>query len=228
MQVAGSDENTYTEALSTWQGLGDAAREKVDLVDVHGYEYTNGRRDLLYEAVHHDGKRLWNSEYGEGDASGMSLAQNLNLDFQYLHPTAWVYWQVLDGAGWGLIEASNEDGTVGLPHPKYYVLLQYSRHIRPGMLIIDGGDANTVSAYDKQRGVLVIVTTNYGNAQWITYDLSKFSDVAGPVTRWKTLAGDSGDKYKIYHDVSIQGERLVNVFFESNSVQTFEIQNVKI
>ena len=39
----------------------------------------------------------------QGDASGMSLASNLNLDMRWLHPTAWVYWQVLDGGGWGLV-----------------------------------------------------------------------------------------------------------------------------
>ena len=39
-----------------------------------------GRRDLLYAAT--KGKKLWNSEYGEGDASGKSLAANLNLDFR--------------------------------------------------------------------------------------------------------------------------------------------------
>ena len=33
---------------------------------VHGYEYGGGRRDLLYDAVHATGKKLWNSEYGEG------------------------------------------------------------------------------------------------------------------------------------------------------------------
>ena len=33
----------------------------------------------------------------------MSLASNLNLDLRWLHPTAWVYWQVLDGGGWGLV-----------------------------------------------------------------------------------------------------------------------------
>ncbi|KAK3375846.1 hypothetical protein B0T24DRAFT_591545 [Lasiosphaeria ovina] len=38
------------------------------------------------------GKKLWNSEYGEGDATGQRLASNLLLDFRWLKPTAWVYW----------------------------------------------------------------------------------------------------------------------------------------
>ena len=39
---------------------------------------------------------LWNSEYGDGDGSGVSLAANLNLDLFLLHPSGWVYWQMLD------------------------------------------------------------------------------------------------------------------------------------
>ena len=42
---------------------------------------------------------------------------------------------------------------------------QYSRHIRPGFLIINGGDdKNTIAAYDTKNKKLVIVTTNYGTA----------------------------------------------------------------
>jgi len=41
----------------------------VDQINVHGYEQTNGPRHDLFEAS--KGKVLWNSEYGEGDASGV-------------------------------------------------------------------------------------------------------------------------------------------------------------
>jgi hypothetical protein len=38
--------------------------------------------------------KLWNSEYGDGDGSGVTMAANLHSDFNQLHPSAWVYWQV--------------------------------------------------------------------------------------------------------------------------------------
>merc|ERR1711959_265599 len=111
----------------------------------------------------------------------MKLATNLNLDLHWLHPTAWVYWQIIDGGGWGLLDGDNGKVHIGKANAKYFVLAQYSRHIRPGMMIIDGGaDKNTVAAYSSAQSKLVIITTNYGNAQQITYDLSKFSTVAGP------------------------------------------------
>ena len=92
--VTASDETAYDQATSTWNALSPAARASVGKINTHGYQYGGGRRDLLYAAAHNAGKVLWNSEYGEGDATGLSLASNLNLDFTWLHPTAWVYWQV--------------------------------------------------------------------------------------------------------------------------------------
>lgn len=93
--VSASDENTVDEARMTWGNFSAATQAAVIArVNVHGYQQGGGRRDLLYAEVSAvGGTGLWNSEYGENDASGMSLAANLHLDFFYLHNTAWVYWQ---------------------------------------------------------------------------------------------------------------------------------------
>ena len=102
--ISASDENTYDDAIKMWNSFPSDVKSKVGRVNVHGYEYTGGRRDGLYELVHKDGKALWNSEYGEGDQSGLPLAENLSLDLFWLHPTAWVYWQPFDIPGWGMIQ----------------------------------------------------------------------------------------------------------------------------
>ncbi len=144
------------------------------------------------------GKRLWDSEYGESDGTGISLASNLNLDFRWLHPTAWCYWQVLDSGGWGLVQSNPGDNWIGPANPKYYVLAQYTRHIRPGMTIIDGGEGNTIAAYQPAARKLVIVTMNYDTAQTITLQLVKIL----PSVR----SGSSlDDRYRIKHSIcSIQ------------------------
>ncbi len=230
--VTASDETAYDQATSTWNALSPAARASVGKINTHGYQYGGGRRDLLYAAAHNAGKVLWNSEYGEGDATGLSLASNLNLDFTWLHPTAWVYWQVLDGGGWGLIQANEAAGTTGAVNPKYYVLAQFTRHIRPGMRIIGSGDANSVAAYDQVARKLVIVTTNYGTGQWISYDLSKFATVTGSggtglVGRWATQTSGSGDLYAYHADTFLHG-KLFWSWFAANTVQTFEIDGVDL
>ena len=173
---------------------------------------------------------LWNSEYGEGDSSGMSLATNLNLDLYWLHPTAWVYWQVIDGNSWGLLHADENASppTVGPVNPKWYVLAQYSRHIRPGFSIIGGGaDKNTVAAFNNATGVLVIITTNYGTPQTVSYDLSAFTVVAdGIVSRWCTnTAGPQF--YSKHRDVKITG-KVFSLPFDANTVQTIEVTGVQV
>ncbi len=67
-------------------------------------------------------------------------AANLCLDWRWLHPTAWCYWQVMDpSAGWGTIRYDAGTLNAGAVETKYYVLAQFTRHIRPGMRIIDTG-----------------------------------------------------------------------------------------
>jgi galactan endo-1,6-beta-galactosidase len=224
VKVAASDESFYDQATSTWNSFSAATKALVGRVNVHGYQYGGGRRDLLYAAV--AGKRLWNSEYGESDGSGVSLASNLNLDFRWLHPTAWCYWQPFDSGGWGLVQSNPGDNWIGTANAKYYVLAQYTRHIRPGMTILDGGEGNTVAAYDASARKLVIVTMNYNTPQTITYNLSNCFNVAGPMRRWVTMTG-SGSKYATFTDTSLSNKVFAS-YFATNTIQTFEVQNVDL
>lgn len=222
--VSASDENTYDSALSIWNCFNSTVQTQVGRVNVHGYQNGGGKRAALYSAV--AGKRLWNSEYGDSDASGMKLASNLNLDFRLLHPTGWCYWQALDGGGWGLIQSTPGNGWIGSVNSKYFVLAQYTRHIRPGMTIIDGGEKNTVAAYDPKSRKLVVVTANYRAAGWITYNLSNFPYANGPIHRWMTVSG-TGPSYQLSTNLVIS-QRVFKAWFPTNTIQTFEIQNVDL
>lgn len=227
MAVAGSDEWGYDDARQTWGSFSSATRAAIGRVNVHGYQYGGGRRDLLYSAVSSAGKGLWTSEYGDGDETGMSLANNLTLDFRWLHPTAWVYWQVLDYGGWGLIQADGSNGWLGPVNAKYFVLAQFTRHIRPGMRIIDGGSEYVVAAYDAVAQRLVVVVTNPGPSQAFTVDLSSFSHVGGvngQVRRWVTQTG-GGESY-VRHDDTVLSGKAFSSFSSPNTVQTFEIDDV--
>lgn len=222
MPVAASDENSYNVALSTWQGFNSTVQGDVGIVTTHGYSYGSGNRSGLYAAV--GGKTLWNTEYGEGDGSGLSLATNLDLDFSAMHPTAWCYWQPPDGGGWGLIQSSVGSSNITTPNPKYYVLAQYTRHIRPGMTILDSLAANTVAAYSITNHTLILVTCNVGPAQTFSYCLTNLPYVAGPVTHWITVP-NTATNYAQHNDVSItNGEFEANL--PANSIQTFQIANV--
>jgi galactan endo-1,6-beta-galactosidase len=228
-KIAASDESYYDHAVTTLQSIGSSALSKVSRINVHGYQYASGDRAKLRSLATQSGKVLWNSEYGDGVASGADMAKYLLQDLRTLRPTAWVYWQVLDGGGWGLIDADNDAGTLGSATQKYFVLAQFARHIRPGMRILDAGRDNVVAAYDASQSKLIIVAVNWDNTQYLNFELSGFSQrpAAGTtVTRWRTQIG-SGDQYKSYSDTQISGTKFWSQF-DKNTVQTFEVTGIKL
>jgi galactan endo-1,6-beta-galactosidase len=224
--VSASDESYYDQARATWDSFSSKTRSTVSRVNVHGYQYGGGRRDLLYSAVSASGKKLWNSEYGDGDGSGLQLVSNLNLDRVWLHPTAWVYWQGIDGGGWGLIQGDRNTGALGPVNTKYYVMAHYTRHIREGAQVLESGNGNTFAAYDRAARRLILVTINYGTAQPISYDLSRFHTVNGPIRRWSTQIKGT-ERYGSYDDTRLSGKAF-SAAFPANTVQTFEIDNVDL
>ncbi|MFC6018156.1 hypothetical protein ACFP2T_18345 [Plantactinospora solaniradicis] len=225
LAISASDETSYDLARTTWNSFDAATRGLVRQVNVHGYQGSGGRRDLLYNDVRAAGKVLWNSEYGDGDGTGLTMAKNLCLDWTWLHPTAWAYWQVMDpSAGWAAIPYDPNTRTPGAVQPKYYVLAHFTRHIRPGMRILNTGDGSTAAAYDAAARRLIIVAVNTGAAQTLTFDLSAFSTVTGGVTRWTTVPGGT-DRYLRRTDIGLSGKS-VRLAFPAGSVQTLHIDEV--
>ena len=123
------------------------------------------------------------------------------------------------------MDADNAGQTVAGVNTKFYVLAHYSRHIRPGMEIIDGGEGNTIAAYDNSRSLLVLVTTNYGNPQYVTYDLSNFGACEENIDVWETNT-DGGFKYEHFGYGGAVSDQSVTIYFDANSVQTLEIKCV--
>ncbi|KAK6440259.1 hypothetical protein LTR95_003524 [Oleoguttula sp. CCFEE 5521] len=228
--VAASDANTYDTALAIWQALAFTRHtQNIGRVNVHGYQGQDGRRNVLSDVVRKAGKPIWNSEYGDGDATGRQLVSNLILDFRWLHPTAWIYWQVVDIAGWGLIEGDISAGTLTHASQKYFLLAMFTRHIRPGMRILDSGRDNVVAAYDAGRRKLIIVAVNWGEAQYVNFELSRFKQASVDekrVLRWRTQIGDGGDRYADYwEDTFMRGTKFWS-WFDRDTVQTFEVDDV--
>jgi galactan endo-1,6-beta-galactosidase len=232
-QIAASDETAYDLARATWNSFSSETKGYVNRINVHGYQ-PDGRRDLLYtDVVTTAGKGLWNSETGDNDGSGLTLAKNLLMDFRWLHPTAWVYWQVMDPAsGWAMIAYDPNTLQSGAVQTKYYVMAQFSRHIRPGMTILDTGVDYAVAALDKSANRLVIVAANISSsAQTVSFDLSRFTTVTGGVNglvpRWNTVTTGSSDLYTSHSDTYLSGKSL-SVPFTAQSVQTLQVDGVAV
>ncbi|MEU3519727.1 beta-1,6-galactanase [Streptomyces sp. NPDC006654] len=232
-KISASDETSYDLARTTWGAFSSTTKGYVDRVNVHGYQGSGGRRDLLYtDVVTTAGKALWNSETGDNDGTGYTMAFNLLYDFRWLHPTAWVYWQVMDpSTNWAMISYDANTLAAGAVTTKYYVMAQFSRHIRPGMKILDTGVSNAVAAYDSSAKRLVIVALNTAtSAQTLTFNLSGFTTVTGGtgglVPRWNTVT-TGGDAYRAYSDTYVSG-KTVAVSVPAKAVQTLQIDGVTI
>lgn len=227
--IAASDESTYDQGVKSWQALkNEGVADKVGKINVHGYSYGTGPRDVLNAEAAAAGRRVWMSEYSKDDFDGMDLVSNIILDLRWLRPTAWLYWQVFDGGGWGLIQADTDIAAVESPSQTYYTLAQFTRHIRPGMRMLDSGCDYAVAAYDARNSRLVIVAANWGEARSLDFDLSRFSKPSTEghvVSRWSTGLG-TGDRYEAHlEDTKIQGKRFWS-WFGANMTQTFEIWDV--
>ena len=132
---------------------------------------------------------------------------------------------------WAMIAYDASTLQAGAVQTKYYTMAQFSRHIRPGMKILDTGVSNAVAAYDSSARRLVIVALNTStSAQTFTFDLSKFTTVTGGsgglVPRWNTVT-TGGDLYRSYSDTYLNGKS-VAVSVAGKAVQTLQIDGVTV
>jgi galactan endo-1,6-beta-galactosidase len=224
VDIAASDENTYDEALDTWNRLTPGVREMIAQINVHGYQGGNGRRRELHDAAARAGRRLWNSEYGDERGDGMTMARNLHLDFAQLRPTAWAYWQPFDIGGWGLVQTDFRRKAFRRVNPKYHVLAQYTRHIRPGMELIGSSSPDVVAAFDRTGRRLALVVLNEGDERPLEVDLSRLRTGRASATRWVTTPhGDSC--YELRHDVTLDNGTL-HCSLPARSVVTIEVAGI--
>jgi galactan endo-1,6-beta-galactosidase len=201
--LASSDENTMTAALADYQYFeSQHTADAIGKVNVHGYSGlnpwrdNNARKNLRNEVGN---KRLWMSEYGDNDGSGMALAQTIAEDLVYLRPAAWIYWQAVEPtSAWGFVNAnypSAADGPDrGAPkwiYTKYYVMAQFTRYLRPGQHLFATSDANTVAGYDAAAQTLSMVTVAYTNPAPLTYDFSNLDGVGADIEVTETNTGAS-------------------------------------
>jgi galactan endo-1,6-beta-galactosidase len=246
--VAAADENNMDAGLSTWNAYDSATRAAVGRVNVHGYSngtesYRGPNRAELRRAV--GNKRLWQSEYGDGDASGYTMAQAIIRDVKDLQPTAWVYWQPVEPDapefGWGLINANYID-THDQPtadktpfvrvNRKFFVFGQFTRFVRPGYRIIATEDPNAIAAYDAVSHRLVIVKATGDAAETFKVDLSRFAAVGDTVQviATTTLPATDVPDWK-QHEESLKVEKngpqkQVTAHLHPKSVYTFVIEGV--
>jgi galactan endo-1,6-beta-galactosidase len=246
--VAAADENNMDVGVNTWKTYDSAKRNLIGLINVHGYSngaepYHGPNRVELRRAV--GDKRLWQSEYGDGDASGYTMAQTIIRDVKELRPNAWVYWQPVEPDvpeyGWGLINASYVDthdqmGTEETPlvrvNRKFYVYGQFTRYLRPGYQLIGIDETHSIAAYDHGSRKLVIVKVTSDAPETLKLGLSGFSEIGNTieVIATTTAPGDAVPDWKQHLErlkVEKDGDRAITqLILYPKSIYTFVIEGV--
>lgn len=246
--IAAADENNMDAGLNTWNSYGAVTRGLVGLVNVHGYSngtepYRGPNRVELRRAVGE--KRVWQSEYGDGDASGYTMAQAIIRDIKDLRPSAWIYWQPVEPDvaeyGWGLINAnyvdthdkpSSENTVLVRVNRKFYVYGQFTRYLRPGSQFISIDDPSSIVAYDRSSRKLVVVKVTGDAVDDYQFDISRFAAVGDSVESIATTTAPASDvpDWK-QHVESLKTEKhgdvaLFSAHLQPRSVYTFVIEAV--
>lgn len=237
--IAATDSNNYWLVVSEYDALSAQARANLDQINAHGYAGSDP--EPVRNRVLAENMRFWQSEWGPADWGGYSITSDLDSalelatrvanDLTYVRANMWQYWQAVEdssrGSGpgyWGLIQAPLDGSSQTFAIKKqFYVLGQYSKFIKPGYLIIDGGNGKTVAAYDPATSKLVLVTYNdSAETLPINYDLSRFTTTGATAQVWRT----SGTENLVQlSSVNVSGG-VLNGSVPAYSVVTYVVSNV--
>ncbi|DBA75930.1 hypothetical protein WJX79_010130 [Trebouxia sp. C0005] len=198
--ISASDEYQYEWAIDTFLQYGKTL-DVISQINTHGYHVLGqqGIRNLAGNA----GKRLWMSEYANGDfdyadiRSGLTLSTQILSDLKDGGVQGWVYWQAVEnrdggGSNWGLLQMPFGDNSPqDVPWPnvpirfskQYYTMMQYSKFIKNGWTILetDEDEWTLAAIYQNDDGSvqIAVVSTNTG-----LYDITvnwSFGTIALPV-----------------------------------------------
>lgn len=145
--LVGCDETGTGVTFKHWPMLSETARNAITRINSHAYSAND--EPELRELAAKEKKGLWMSEYGDNDASGMTMARRIITDILDLRPTAWVYWQAIDQSvsGWGCLEIDlNHKGTEIIENEKYSVMKQFTHFIPEGSTIYQGENPHELVA----------------------------------------------------------------------------------
>ncbi|KAJ3198048.1 hypothetical protein HK101_009478 [Irineochytrium annulatum] len=222
-KLSAPEEYSIDDTNVSFNSYSNAVKSAITQINTHTYGGSN--RTALRNTATSAGKHLWTSEYGDGDASGLTMSRTILKDIRNMGASGWVYWQAVDSAdGWGFFKnvLNNTQTTSYTVNQKYYVMGNYSKFIRPGYKIIGMSDANTLAAYDAASGKVVLVTTNSESTDTtVTYDLSRFTNTGTSAQVYRT---SSTEKLQQLTNISVQNKTFTATA-KANSVTTYVISN---
>ncbi len=250
IELVGSDETSTSKQITAYKKYSEEAKEALGRISTHTYGTYKIKQ--LGDLMRAEKRNLWMSETDCSDEAGKNagdmrgglwLAKKIISDINGLSPTAWVLWQVIDchiskdgymgnkdsgipnikGGFWGLAVADHDKEEIILSN-KYFAMGQFSRYIRPGDTIIHC-DKNTLAAFNKETGKIVIVAVNdTSKTKHIIFSLDGFENTGKSAQTIRTSGSlEDGEKWALLGTVEVADNKL-KVDLKSNSVTTFIIE----
>lgn len=182
--VSAPDETNSHLFVEDWEGYSATTRSRIGQLNVHSYGTLH--QTAVRDIARASGIRLWMSENDTPfpgdpeDFAGMStplaFAEHVVADIKRLEPSAWIFWQAVEtlsaidgkkGSNWGLVKADlraapEADHKIAVTK-KYWAMMQFSRHIRPGDRLIPVADEDTVASLSADGRRMVLVHVNPGS-----------------------------------------------------------------
>ncbi|HEV2330652.1 MAG TPA: glycoside hydrolase [Verrucomicrobiae bacterium] len=216
-----NDEQSGVNSLTTYT---TNCLNNIGQISTHSYLANNPKGLSSLAASLH--KPLRQTEYGDGDPTGMKLARRIRNDLTKLRPISWCYWEGADYAGWGLLyNRLTENGRQKyVITKKFHVFEQFTRFLRPGCQIIDCGDTDSVAGYDPSSKTLSIVTINDSQNDFDeTFNLDNFASTGKMAQSFRT---SDDERFSQLNSVPVQGKDL-SLYFPANSVTTCVVQVIR-
>lgn len=244
--ISATEETSINTAIESYNALSDEAKQAVYRINTH--TYSGNKREELKETAKTASKGLWMSEvdgtFTAGTNAGymnaaLGLAHRINIDVNQMMPTAWVVWQAIDShkksgtiyetnstedrmtGFWGIAFADHDKEEI-CRTKKYYGFGQYTRYIREGDTIISNSDTgNTLAAYNKDSGKIVIVASNtLAKKSTVTYDLSDFAETGDNV---RVIRTSPTENWAELDNLTVDGKSFT-ADLAANSITTFIVE----
>ncbi|HUW08514.1 MAG TPA: glycoside hydrolase [Anaerolineae bacterium] len=227
-KLSAPEEYSIDETVESWTTYDRETREAVYQINTHSYDGEG--RAALCGIARDAGKPLFVTEYGNGIdgefGSALELARVITLDLNELKCAGWVYWQAVGNSDhpndWHALHVSykRQDGIV--IRKQYWALLHFTRHVRPGSVIMDAPVGDAVIALNP-AGDLVIVAANRGTAKrQVDVDLTTFPELPKSA-RWVVTTEE--ESYAERGPVAIEG-RSLSVTLCPRSINTLVVSSV--
>ena len=247
VMVAAPDESGIDETIDSYNSYSAGVRNALFQINTH--IYGGSKRTTLRTLARTEGKNLWSSEVdGSGAPSpfdkwthnhndiepGIDIANRVIMDVNDMGVNGWVFWQAVESEqaqislnkNWGMIHADFENGSEQYwMTKKYYSMMQFTRAVRPGSVVIGHDKANIVVFYHPGYKTLSIVHRNSSawDVNW-AYDLSGFSVLPESALMIRTSASED---FESLPKRPIESGRLV-ALIKSKSITSFILTGVEI